>query len=236
MQNYLRIKLDPQRGGSSAFDFLQPLFAIRNWPSPDIDIWTSPDNISWTRLQDTDFAACYDPTLKILYLSFLADLTSDIWIAFFNIGGVHSGIAYTLEKFDLLQIGWLVEASDISITPIAWTTGSPLSSDASVGCSIYGHRADNIPLGFDSKYPVMVNFLIGNNIAAATDLLVRAGYSSGLLTTNSCAIAATILGLSELPLDLIAIDPATLASMSAEVSILKQKDIILTGTSPEELD
>ena len=236
MQNLLRIKLDPQRGGASAIDFLRPCFKIDNWPSGEVEIWSSLNGLDWTKVEETGYLADYDSASRVLRVSLLIDLTEDTYLAAFDIDAAPVGTGYVLEKHDVVQTGWAEEAEDNRMTCVGWCSGSELVSDVSCGCAIYGQRGDNVEAGFDVKYPMMSNIGLGLDVAAAVDGLVRVGFATGLLTAKSCGAGSAILGLCETPAALICLDTHALAAMAGEAAVRKQKVVTLTGTSPEELD
>jgi hypothetical protein len=237
MENLVRIKLNPRRGGPDPIDFNRPCFLLSNWPNASIEIWSSDDDgLSWQKIPETDYRFSYDGVNKYLYLSFLFDITVTTIFAFFSPTGNHAGVGWSLTRYDKIRVGWEVEAPNTTNAAAGWSTGSADTPVTPVGCSIYGGHLRNIPVGYNVKWPTVANTPVGASIAEPADSPVGAGFDIGEVTKRSVGVGVTILGCWEYPFDFVPIDDPTFASLCAEASHRKQKNVRLYGTTPEELD
>ena len=237
MENLVRIKLNPRRGGLEEIDFKRPCFRLSNWPNASVEIWSSDDDgMSWEKISESDYRFAYDGDNRNLYISFLFDVTVTTIFAFFSPAGNHAGIGFSLTRYGKCPIGWQTEAPYPANTNMGWSTGSAEMPVIPIGCSIYGGNLRNIPIGFNIKWPTVANTPVGASFAEPADSPVGTGFSTGQMTKRSVGVGVTILGCWEYPFDFIPIDGPSFSSLCAEASHRKQKNVRLYGTTPEELD
>jgi len=237
MENLVRIKLDPRRGGQDPFDFKRPCFRLSNWPNASVEIWSSDDEgLSWQKIPNSDYRWSYDPDNRHLYISFLFDITVITILAFFSPTGSHAPIGYTLTRYNKCSVGWSTEGANRANIDTGWSTGSETTPVIPIGCSIRGGKLKNIPIGYEIKWPIVSNNPVGASFAEPADSPVAIGFDIGLTTPNSIGVGVTILGCRGHPFDFIPLDGPSFSSLCAEASHRKQKNVVLNGTTPEELD
>ncbi len=237
MENLIRIKFDPRRGGANADDFLRPRILIYNWPAEEIDIWSSDDGgQSWDKLDDTDFRASFEPATGRLYVELLFDITDTLLLAFFNPGGNIVGAGYTLTTYGKVSLGWCVEGSACGPIPAGWCNGSLAVSVIPCGSAIQGAWPKNIPIGHKVKYPNMTKVPVGHTLASPKDADTGIGFNIGTVALFAVTPGVTILGLSEFAADFLVVDESTADALCTEYAWKKQKAVTLNGTTPEELD
>jgi len=237
MENLIRIEFDPQRGGPSDIDFLRPRFRLSEWPSEEVEIWTSDDGgQTWGKLSGTQYRASYYPSQSLLYVSLLFNISDVTQIAFFDVDGNCIGAGYSLAKYPLIPLGWVLDGPNLHQVPIGWSTGSMSSALAPVGFGIEGGEGWNTPVGFNVKDPNRTDVPVGFAIAAPVDSVIGVGCSIGTVFSRSVGVGGTILGLGEFPASLLSLGDKFLAALSGEAAQRKQKMVTLNGTTPEELD
>jgi len=233
MNNLIRIKLDPKRGGVSGINFIRPCFILFDWPGDEVELWFSDDDgTSWDKLTDGDYRAGYDFESKKLYLTLLFDVSTISQLALYGSGGAHVGVGYELASFDVLPVGWTVEGILTPLMPIGCSIGNELGHAVGAGAMIDGADRTNFPAGFFVKRPNERNFAIGHVIAAPVDVVFPAGFDIGTIFSKSQGIGATIMGLGEYGLSFMSLDESTISAMSSEAVNRKQKSITFNGTDP----
>ncbi|MCX6646207.1 MAG: hypothetical protein NTY09_07610 [bacterium] len=237
MNNLIRIKLDPRRGGVSGINFIRPCFVVLDWPGDEVDVWYSDDNgTSWDKLAGDDYRAGYDFESKRLYLTLLFDIGTISQIALYGSGGARVGIGYELASFDVMPVGWSVEGILVPVLPIGCSIGNQHGHAVGAGVTVDGANRKNYQTGFFVKRPNERNFAVGHVIAAPVDAIVPAGFGIGTIFSKSQGVGATIMGLSEYGLSFMSLDENAINAMSSEAVNQKQKLITFNGTDPEELD
>ena len=237
MENLIRIKLDPRRGGSTFIDFKRPCFRIYNWKNSEVEIWYSDDNgLTWDKLGADDFRQSYDFGHKYLYISLEFDITTVSQLAFFAIESKSVGVGWFMTLYDKIPIGYSVEGIEKTNIPAGINIGSEILAPVGAGYSIEGVRALNLPGGYTLKSAFKSNAFIGYTSADPEDRMIPVGFNVGYLETELDVIGVSILGMSEYPVDLIILDDATISGLPGEAGWHKQKNVTLNGTTPEELD
>jgi hypothetical protein len=237
MNNLIRIKLDPRRGGVSGIDFIRPCFVVYDWPGDEVDVWYSDDNgTSWDKLTGDDYRAGYDFESKRLYLALLFDISTISQLALFGSGRAHVGVGYELASFDVMPVGWTVEGILVPLFPVGCSIGNEHGHAIGAGAMVDGANRNNVSAGFFVKRPNEKNFAVGHVIAAPVDVIVPAGFDIGTIFSGSQGVGATIMGLSEYGLSFMSLDENAINAMSGEAVNQKQKSITFNGTDPEELD
>ncbi len=225
MENLIRIKFDPKRGGAQSIDFLRPCFRLENWPSEAVEIWTSTDSgVNWDKLSQSGYRTSYYGDEKFLYVSLLVDITGITHIAFFDIDGGAVGV------------GWEAENPWINLVNAGWSTGIVSGKNIGAGFTLLGPLPSNVPLVYRIRRPNEFLLPIGYEIAAPSDFLINAGCSIGTVFEIVVASGGTIMGLREFPSSLIALDDDAIEALVPEAAARKQKLITLNGTTPEDLD
>lgn len=237
MENLIRIKLDPKRGGVDPVDFIRPCFIVYDWPGDEVDVWFSDDNGStWEKLESGNYRAGYDFELKRLYLTLLFDVDTVSQLAMFGSGGSYVGVGFSLTDYDLVPVGWDVEGIHGSVFPVGCQAGNVSGFEVGAGVTVEGEFPRGIPAGFFVKCPDVRNFAVGFAMAAPVDSIVPAGFNIGTVFSESQGIGMTIMGLSEYGLSFMSLDESTVDGLSGEAVHRKQKVVTLNGTDPEELD
>lgn len=237
MENLIKIKLDPRRGGLAPIDFIRPCFIIYDWPGDDVDVWFSDDDgASWAKLAEDVYRVGYDQKTQRLYLSLLFDVDTISQLALFLPGGENIGVGFNITRYDLVQIAWTVEGVLGPVFPIGFPVGSELGASVGIGATIEGEFPRGVPVGFFVKYPNMRHFAVGHTVAAPVDMNIPAGFDTGTEFAASQGVGAWIMGLSEYGLVFMTLDEDTIDALSGEAVHQKQKTITLNGTDPEELD
>ncbi len=237
MQNRIRIKLDPRRGGVLNIDFLRPCFTLSEWPSEEVEIWSSDDGgTSWAKLSSIDYRASHDPGDNVLHVSLLSDITGITQLAFFGIEGGTIGVGWTHECAGSIQIGWSVEGLTRRDTQVGWSLGTLDGRLAGSGYTIQGVLPRNVPISYKIKCPTVTTALIGFSISNPIDVHIGVGTSIGTVCALSVQAGETILGMREFPSSFFSLDEATIAALAGEAAHRKQKLVTLNGTTPEELD
>jgi len=237
MENLVRIKLDPHRGGANSHYFLRPRFRISDWPSEPVEIWTSDDDgVNWDKLDAEDFINCFDGPMKILYVELLFDISDTMLLAFFNPDGMTVGAGFEITRYDRIGLGWIAEGVDPKPVPLGWQSGSRDLSNIYAGHYVYGGSLFNHPIGHIIKCPAIFNTPINFNIANPHDGRIQVGFGLGTGMSEFAGVGVTLMGLSETGVDLLVIDDAALDAMSTEIAVRRQKQVTLNGTTPEELD
>jgi hypothetical protein len=225
MENLIRIKLDPHRGGAESIDFLRPCFVLSDWPFDAIEIWRSNDGgLAWEKLDDDEFTACFNASELKLYVSLLFDITSTTVLAFFSPVG------------SLVPMGWDIEGPTAYPAGVGWTVGADNPPVVPVGFTLEGESGANTPLGYMLKWPTVRNTPVGCAYATPADTPCGLGCTIGTVYAQSVGLGTTIFGLGEFGLDFLVLDSPALSSLAAEAAHRKQKMVTLTGTDPEELD
>jgi len=237
MENLIRIKLDPHRGALASIDFKRPCFRIYNWKNSEVEIWYSDDNgLTWDKLGTDDFRQSYNFIHKQLYVTLEFDITTVSQLAFFAIESKSVGVGWFATRYDKIGIGYSVEGIETTNIPAGIDIGSEKLVPVGAGCSIEGVRALNLSGGYTLKSAFKSNTFIGYTSADPEDRSIPVGFHIGYLETELDVIGASILGMSEYPVDLIILDDATISGLSAAAGWHKQKNVTLNGTTPEELD
>jgi len=237
MENLIRIKLDPKRGGVTDIDFKRPCFRIYNWEHSDVEIWFSDDNgVNWDKLDSDDFRFSYDFALKYLYVTLEFDIDTISQLAFFSPESKSIPVGHVLTRYDKIPVGWTLEGASILNIPSGASFGTTETYRVGGGFSILGDHAVNIPAGHTLKNATVGNTPVGHTCAAPHDRGVQVGYLLGRLETESNTVGVWILGMSEYPVEFIPLDDDTIDNLSAEAAWHKQKSVTLNGTTPEDLD
>jgi len=237
MENLIRIKLDPRRGGLASIDFKRPCFRIYNWKYSEVEIWYSDDNgLTWDKLGADDFRQSYYFERKQLYIALEFDITTISQLAFFAIDTKSVGVGWFATRYDKIGIGYSVEGIGTTNIPAGINIGSEKIAPVGAGYSIEGIRALNLSSGYTLKSAFKSNTFIGYTSADPEDRSISVGFHIGYLETELNVIGAAILGMSEYPVDLIILDDATISGLPGEAGWHKQKNVTLNGTTPEELD
>jgi len=225
MENLIRIKLDPRRGGAEPIDFLRPCFVLSDWPFDAIEIWKSDDGgLAWEKLGEDQFAAGFNSAERKLYVSLLFDIASTTILAFFNPVG------------NLVPVGWDMEGPTASSAGVGWSAGADNPPVVPIGFTLEGEWGVNTPLGYMLKWPTVRNTPVGCAYAAPADTPCGLGCAIGTVDARSVGAGTTILGLGEFGLDFLVLDAPAISALAAEAAHRKQKVVTLTGTDPEELD
>lgn len=225
MENLIRIKFNPKRGGAQSIDFLRPCFRLENRPTEEVEIWSSTDGgVNWDKLSQSGYRTSFYEGVKILYVSLLVDITGITQLAFFDIDG------------GVVGIGWEAESPWINLVNAGWSTGIVSGKNIGAGFALLGTLPSNVPLVYRIRRPNEFLLPLGYEIAVPSDFLINAGCSIGTVFEIFVASGGTIMGLREFPSSLLALDDDAIEALALEAAARKQKLVTLNGTTPEDLD
>lgn len=237
MENLIRIKLDPRRGGLHWIPFRKPSFRISNWRSSEVEIWKSENGgILWSKLDESTFVSSWDSSYQRLYLTLLFDISTVTHLAFFDINGSVVSVGFMLEKSPIVPVGWAIESWSVNQIPVGWSLGSSSHRAVPCGHTLFGPYPVNANSGFAVKSSILSNNPAGFILAAPNDNMARAGYHIGTNSTSFISCGACILGLFELPVNIRRVGDSDLDALSSEFALPKQKLIALMDDDPAELD
>jgi hypothetical protein len=236
MENLIRIKLNPRRGGVSPIDFRRPRFCLSGWPGGEVEVWTSVNGIVWEKLDESDYSVSFEPSQNRAYITLLFDISSILYLGFFPGGGNVVGIGYELEKYDRISVGWDVEGNTMSQIPAGCSFGSDDVADVQAGYTIEGAASGNCGVGYRLKFPEVACFPVGGWIAAPCDADISIGFGIGICDGALIVVGAATMGLCELAGEVIPLDEYASGGLCGEAAWRKQKIVQLDGVTPKELD
>jgi len=146
------------------------------------------------------------------------------------------GVGYSWPYRYNLAVGWLVENVVIDAVSIGWQTGEISGKSVPAGYTVQGAKILNVPLGWKLKAPTVRVFPTGYSTASPSDSRIGIGYSAGTVDSGNVCAGFVLLGLCELGIRFVCLDPDSIAGFASVAAISKQKNVTLNGTSPEELD
>jgi hypothetical protein len=231
MENLLKIKLDPLRGGSSHFDFIRPNFIVNNWPGDGIVLeYSNNGGATWVSLiPDVHYRSCYDATSRQLYVSLLFNIETELLIAF----NYFEEVEPELCSFPL---GWANEGISCSIAPLGWDAGADEISSVQAGYAIYGCYGIAITVGWVIKWFENINTQVGWTVADPVDAPITIGFDIGTIDVGSIRAGTTILGIANYPGQFIVLDRPSIDALGSSAVRCREKTITLSGYDPEVLD
>ncbi|MFH1676410.1 MAG: hypothetical protein ABIC40_05225 [bacterium] len=146
------------------------------------------------------------------------------------------GVGYDWPYRYNAVIGWLLENVVIDAVSIGWQTGLESGKSVSAGYTLQGPNNSSVSVGWKLKVPSLRVTPLGYSIASPSDSRIGIAYSAGTVDSGTVNAGFVLLGLCELGIRFVCLDQDSMKGFASDAAVSRQKNVILNGTTPEELD